>query len=233
MATPHLDAYLAQSMWNRVLCRHPSWPSWNEAVEYFKIKKGSIAEFARKLGISRQAGHYVFNRFLRRACRLTGTVIQKHRLEKIKEEKKISRLKPETQELFKWLKLNYMLEILPHESGAQNDRLLINGRRCHVHILHSKFVPNERMRRAYVHASISDRTLRKLYAIIVITNVKGYKKRIFVIPAREILKEKNKNNDCNPDRIYQIYLPLIKRRKYTRRSGLNFWKFENAFHLFD
>lgn len=228
----------AKDKWNEHLSRNGSKVrlSFAEMYNYFETCV-SYSEIAQKVGVSRERVRQIFNKHF---CTIFGEdLVRDKQKERNKEKKKLSHEEIE-KVMFNKKPFSSVVESaklagcdihITSTSGSCHiklKKLLVNGHLCSLKTMKTSFIPPGGTR-SFVHTSVGKPTDEKLRYIIFYYKVEGFPERIFVVPYQTIegvfFKTKNKKRA-------DLYIPTKKCSAYKNRFPLlDWWKYENAWHL--
>jgi hypothetical protein len=228
----------AKDKWNKHLARYGNkvTVSFDEMFNFFDTCI-SYSEIAEKIGVSREYVRQIYNKYF---CKIFGeSLIKDKQKEGTKEKKKLSHEKIE-KELFSKKPFSSIVGSAKlagcdvhitssNENGhVKLKQLLVNGHLCSLKTMSTSFTPPGGTR-SFVHASVGKPTDEKIRFIIFYYKVKGFPERIFVVSYKIIedifFKSKNKKR-------VDINIPTKKCPVYNNRIPLlDWWKYENAWHL--
>src|SRR3989344_1190250 len=115
-------------------------------------------------------------------------------------------------------------------SGAVSSSMFYaNGHLCSLRRITSQTRVHPRTRRGYAHTSVHPDILTRVDALIIASAVPGCPRRVFVIP---IAVYRERYRAAHPERPISLYVPTKKLPAYHGiRQAVDYWQFENAWHL--
>ena len=105
--------------------------------------------------------------------------------------------------------------------------LIINSQRCMIYNPRNVFLPNKESAYAYAHVEVLRRKLSDYDFVVIYTKPVGRAERVFIIPCEEVRKVSRTGSS----RGVPLYIPLERIRSSTLRPKIDYWRYENAWHL--
>lgn len=187
----------------------------------------AAADIAREAGVSREAMCYLYNRYFlplfhktgaerkkeraaERTARYTDTVLSTGAMKIVSEQARAA---------------GCAVDVVMNGQYILREALLVNGHFCTIRHVTKIFAPSK-TRRLYAIVQITPESIARGEVTVVRVTVDRFEHCTFVIPSSVlsgVYSEKRKKGYIN------LYIPLL--RHLPCMSRVNYWDYENAWHL--